>query len=64
MKKILVSAVFAFTVMGVNAQTLKTPQPSTTQTIKQNFALSSIELSYSRPGVKDRKIFGGTGSLQ
>lgn len=41
-----------------NAQTLVTPQPSTTQTIKQNFGLSSIELSYSRPNVKGRKIVG------
>lgn len=40
------------------AQTLVTPQPSTTQTIKQNFALSSIELSYSRPNVKGRKVIG------
>jgi hypothetical protein len=37
---------------------LKTPAPSSTQTIKQDFALGSIELSYSRPGMKGRKIFG------
>lgn len=42
----------------INAQQLTTPQPSPTQTLKQNFGLSSIELSYSRPGVKGRKIFG------
>lgn len=40
------------------AQTLKTPLPSPPQTIKQDFGISSIELSYSRPGVKNRKIFG------
>lgn len=40
------------------AQNLNTPQPSPTQTLKQNFGLSTIELSYSRPGVKGRKIFG------
>ncbi len=34
------------------------PQPSTTQSIKQNFGLGYVELSYSRPGVKGRKIFG------
>lgn len=39
-------------------QTLVTPQPSTTQTIKQNFGLSSIELSYSRPNIKGRKVMG------
>lgn len=37
---------------------LKFPQPSPTQTIKQNFGLSNIELSYSRPSIKGRKIFG------
>ena len=41
-----------------NAQTLTTPQPSPTQTIKQNFGLGSVELSYSRPAKKGRKIMG------
>jgi tetratricopeptide (TPR) repeat protein len=37
---------------------LKTPAPSSTQTIKQDFGLGSIELSYSRPNTKGRKIYG------
>lgn len=37
---------------------LKVPAPSPATTIKQDFALSSVEVSYSRPGVKGRKIFG------
>lgn len=40
------------------SQTLKAPAPSPATTIKQDFALSSVELSYSRPSVKGRKIFG------
>jgi tetratricopeptide (TPR) repeat protein len=40
------------------AQAIKTPQPSPGQTIKQDFGISSIELTYSRPGIKGRKIFG------
>jgi hypothetical protein len=40
------------------SQNLVTPQASPTAEIKQNFGLSQIELSYSRPGVKGRKIFG------
>jgi tetratricopeptide (TPR) repeat protein len=36
---------------------LKTPAPSPTQTVKQDFSLSSIELSYSRPGIKGRKLY-------
>lgn len=34
------------------------PQPSPTQYIKQEFGMSSIELTYSRPGVKERSIIG------
>lgn len=42
---------------SVNAQ-LKTPAPSPTQTLKQDFGLGSIEINYSRPAVKGRKVFG------
>jgi hypothetical protein len=49
----------ALLVLGIApAQTLTTPQPSPTQTIKQNFGVGSIELSYSRPAKKERKIMG------
>ncbi len=44
--------------MGTMAQSIKTPAPSPTQTIKQDFALSSIEVVYSRPSAKGRTIFG------
>ncbi|HVU97020.1 MAG TPA: DUF2911 domain-containing protein [Puia sp.] len=40
------------------AQSITTPAPSSHQTVKQELGLSSIELTYSRPGVKGRKIFG------
>ena len=40
------------------SQGIKTPAPSPTQTMKQDFALSSIEITYSRPMVKGRTIFG------
>lgn len=40
------------------AQSIKTPPPSTPQYVKQDFGLSSIELSYSRPDMRGRKIFG------
>ena len=58
MKNLFITAIAACSVLIADAQTWKAPQPSTTQTIKQNFALSSIELAYSRPGVKGRKVFG------
>ena len=57
MKKIFF--LFAVTLSSMSfAQSLVTPQPSTPQTIKQNFGLSTIELSYSRPNAKGRVIFG------
>jgi Protein of unknown function (DUF2911)/Tetratricopeptide repeat len=55
-KSILTIAALAAFVLA-EAQ-LKTPAPSTTQTIKQDFGLGNIELNYSRPGAKGRKIFG------
>ena len=48
----------AFVFYTGHSQNLVTPQPSPTEEIKQNFGLSQIELSYSRPGIKGRKIFG------
>lgn len=58
MKKLLSLLAISAILYSADAQPLKTPAPSPTQTIKQDFALSSVELSYSRPGVKERKIFG------
>ncbi len=57
LKKIIFSAAI-IACMHAGAQTIKTPAPSPTQTIKQDFGISNIELSYSRPGMKGRKIFG------
>jgi tetratricopeptide (TPR) repeat protein len=54
-------AIIAICVMGMTslqAQTLKTPPASPLQTIKQTFALSEINVEYSRPSAKGRKIFG------
>lgn len=58
-KKLMLALMFSsFLFYAVYSQELKTPQPSPTAEIKQNFGLSQIEISYSRPGVKGRKIFG------
>ena len=57
MRKLFITAIAVSTLFIADAQ-LKTPAPSPTQTIKQDFGISSIELSYSRPGMKGRKIFG------
>ena len=48
---------FTFIALITIAQPVKLPQPSPTQTIKQNFGLGSVELSYSRPSLKGRIAF-------
>ena len=59
MKKFfLLLAIAGSVCLTSSAQSIKTPSPSTPQYVKQDFGLSNIELSYSRPGVKGRKIFG------
>lgn len=45
-------------VSSFNAQTLKVPAPSPSQTVKQAFALSDISVDYSRPSAKGRVVFG------
>ena len=37
---------------------VKMPAPSPTEFIRQDFGLSSIELTYSRPALKGRNVFG------
>lgn len=50
-------AIICLFTFGANAQ-LRTPSASPTQNIKQDFGLSTIELSYSRPGKKGRTVMG------
>lgn len=54
-----ISLGIAITAMSsLNAQQLKVPAPSPSQTVKQAFALSDITIDYSRPGAKGRVIYG------
>jgi tetratricopeptide (TPR) repeat protein len=57
MKKLSTIAMAIVFAVATNAQ-VKMPAPSPTQTIKQEFAMGSIELKYSRPAAKGRVIFG------
>lgn len=50
----------AAVLFSLNSYAQLTPAPSSTQTIVQNFGLGKITLTYSRPNVKGRKIFGYT----
>jgi hypothetical protein len=59
MKKLFIAifTITAFVTASTHAQI--TPQPSSTQSIVQDLGLGKINLAYSRPDVKGRKIFGG-----
>jgi len=56
LQSIAIAALTCFT-LTVNAQ-IKTPAPSPGATVSQKVGLVDIELNYSRPGKKDRVIFG------
>jgi hypothetical protein len=58
MKQLFLAAAFLTSAAAMNAQQLTTPQPSPTQVVKQNFGVGSIELNYSRPAKKGRKVMG------
>jgi len=58
MKKILMMTLLLGMMFNSYGQGIKIPAPSPGQTIKQDFSLSSIEVNYSRPVIKGRKIFG------
>jgi hypothetical protein len=58
MKKVLNMFIFCAVFSLPVVSQVSMPQPSPTQYVKQNFGLSSIELTYSRPGLKGRNVFG------
>ncbi len=58
MKKVLMLTLMVGIMFTSYGQGIKIPAPSPGQTIKQDFSLSSIEVVYSRPVMKGRKIFG------
>lgn len=57
LQKILFSSAFVLLLMVADAQSLRTPAPSPTQTIRQDFAISSVELTYSRPSLRGRNMY-------
>ena len=58
MKKILLSSIALTCFALLSTAQVKMPAPSPTQTVKQDFGIGTIELTYSRPSIKGRKIFG------
>lgn len=58
MKLFALLAAFAVALTSLSAQELKLPALSPTSTITQEFSTSKIEIVYSRPSMRGRKIFG------
>jgi hypothetical protein len=58
MKKILITVIVFCACNGILNAQVKMPASSPTQTIKQDFGIGSIELTYSRPSAKGRIVFG------
>lgn len=56
---LLVSAIGFSDQLLAQAPKVEFPAPSPTCTIKQRVGLTDFEITYSRPGVKGRQIFGG-----
>ena len=56
-KSIFLTSCLALLVTLASAQ-IKTPQPSPTAKVSQEVGLSKVDLEYSRPSAKGRKIFG------
>jgi hypothetical protein len=60
-KTLILSAMFCY---GFMTAQIKTPQPSPTASITQKVGVSNISVEYSRPGAKEREIFGGLVSYE
>ncbi len=58
MKKFTLALLAAACIYVTASAQVKMPAPSSTQSLKQDFGMGAIELTYSRPVGKGRKIFG------
>ncbi len=59
MRQLFLSVLFVATSLATYAQSsLKLPALSPTAKISQDFSISNIEISYSRPSMRGRKVFG------
>lgn len=57
-KTIMLLAITATCSLNLQAQGIKTPQASSSQTTTQSFGLGKVTISYSRPNTKGRAVFG------
>ncbi len=57
MKKLLFFLCTGMFILGASAQ-IQAPQPSPFSTVEQKVGLTDVTIEYSRPGMRDREIFG------
>jgi len=55
---VLMMVALSLVSVKATAQRLNMPAPSPLETVNQHFGLGEVKIEYSRPGVKDRTIFG------
>ena len=58
MKKQVLSLLLSSFIMLSGAIAQELPMPSPSASVKQRVGLTDFEITFSRPGVKDRKVFG------
>ncbi|MEO8412964.1 MAG: DUF2911 domain-containing protein [Ginsengibacter sp.] len=63
MKNFMTAAVTSLLLYGSAGAQVNMPAPSPTQSIIQDFGLGKMELTYSRPGIKGRQVFGVNSEL-
>ncbi|MDQ6812960.1 MAG: DUF2911 domain-containing protein [Bacteroidota bacterium] len=64
MNKFFITGLAAVALLTANVKAqVAMPAPSSTQTIIQDFGMGKIELTYSRPGIKGRQLFGDKTEL-
>lgn len=63
MKKYVLMALLGQSIFSIGQAQVNMPAPSPTQTIVQDFGMGKIELTYSRPGIKGRELFGSNTEL-
>lgn len=54
----LATSLLALAAVDAHAQQLNLPRPSPKATVSQTVGITEVTIHYSRPGVKDRKIWG------
>ncbi|GAA4332832.1 DUF2911 domain-containing protein [Flaviaesturariibacter amylovorans] len=57
-KRLYVTIAASCLLLTADAQGLRTPAPSPSQMVRQDFGISSVELNYSRPAMRGRTIMG------